>query len=180
MAIRPAIFISFRIEPRLGRFYPKGILKAIPNVFKSNTEPFRCIGLDDKRVMVDFNHPLARHEAALDVEVVGVQKKLGAIGGSCTAWVEVATEGPGMQARYKVMPTDFFSDNPFGREDETVDGHFYGTPRLVSHIDEQAISTISSIYGQHLSEGMEVLDLMSSWGSHVPKDIMLRSLVGIG
>lgn len=168
------------IEPRLGRFYPKGILKAIPNVFKSNLKPFRCTGLDDKHLMVDFNHPLSRHEVALDVRVVGVQKKLGEIGGSCTAWLEIAAEGPGMQARYGGMPTDFFSDDPFRREDENRDSHFYSKPRIVSHIDEQAISVISDIYGQHLANGMDVLDLMGSWQSHIPKDILLRNLFGIG
>jgi SAM-dependent methyltransferase len=117
---------------------------------------------------------------ALDVRVMGVQRKLGEIGGSCTAWLEVAAEGSGMQARYGGMPTDFFSDDPFRREDETVDSRFYSPPRLVSHIDEQAISVISGIYGKHLANGMEVLDLMSSWQSHIPKDILLHNLVGIG
>ncbi len=167
-------------EPRFGRFYPKGILKAIPNVFKSNVEPFRCTGLDDNHLIVDFNHPLSRHDVVLDVRVVGVQKKLGEIGGSCTAWLEVAAEGAGMQARCGGMPTDFFSDDPFRREDENVDSHFYSTPRLVSHIDEQAISVIRDIYGQHLANGMEVLDLMSSWQSHIPEHIVLQNLVGIG
>jgi hypothetical protein len=168
------------IEPRVGRFYPKGILKAIPHVFKANLEPFRCVGLTDEHITVDFNHPMARHEATLAVRVVDVRKKLGEIGGSCTAWIEVATDGPGMQARYGRMPTDFFSDDPFRREDETLDSHFYSTPRLVTHIDEKAISVISGIYGRHLSDGMAVLDLMSSWRSHVPSDIKLQSLVGIG
>jgi hypothetical protein len=168
------------IEPRLGRFYPKGILKAIPNVFKSNIEPFRCTGLDEKSLTVDFNHPMARHEATLAVRVVEVRRKPGEIGGSCTSWVEAATDGPGMQARSRGMPTDFFSDGAFQREDERPDRYFYDTPRLVTHIDEQASSVISGIYGQLLSDGMVVLDLMSSWRSHVPPDIKLRNLVGIG
>src|SRR5512143_3142378 len=168
------------IKPRLGRFYPKGILKAIPHVFKSNLEPFRCVGLDEKRVTVDFNHPMTWCEATLGVRVVEVRKKLGEIGGSCTAWVEVASDGPGTQARSRGTLTDFFSDDPFRREDETLDSHFYGTPRLVTHIDKQATSVTSDIYAQLLPDGMAVLDLMSSWRSHVPKDIKLRSLVGIG
>lgn len=31
-----------RIEPRRGRFYPKGLLQGIPGVFSNNVVPFRC------------------------------------------------------------------------------------------------------------------------------------------
>lgn len=168
------------VEPRRGRFYPKGILKAISGVFRSNIEPFRCVNPGAADITVDFNHPLARFDAALDVTVVSVRNKQGELGGSCTAWAEVMTDGPGMQARYAGTPTDFFSDGPFLREDETADSNFYTSPRLVTHIDAQAISVISNLYGQHLSDGMSVLDLMSSWRSHVPADRNLKSLVGLG
>jgi SAM-dependent methyltransferase len=41
-------------------------------------------------------------------------------------------------------------------------------------------SVISDLYGQILRNGMKVLDLMSSWRSHVPKNLKLDSLIGLG
>jgi hypothetical protein len=39
-------------EPRFGRFYPKGLLKALPGIFKGNIEPFRCTGISDAAIDV--------------------------------------------------------------------------------------------------------------------------------
>jgi SAM-dependent methyltransferase len=39
---------------------------------------------------------------------------------------------------------------------------------------------IKALYGKYLQPGMHVLDLMSSWRSHVPESLPLGSLVGLG
>jgi hypothetical protein len=130
--------------------------------------------------MVDFNHPFAGREVELDVTVRDAKEKRGDRGGRLVDWMETITDGPGMQVRSNGSPTDFFSDNPFIRSDEQDDRLFYEKPRLVAHVDGQAIETISALYGTILKPGMRVLDLMSSWRSHVPESIQLKSLVGLG
>jgi SAM-dependent methyltransferase len=85
-----------------------------------------------------------------------------------------------MQVRGNGRPTEFFSDDAFQREDETDDGQFYQNPRFVNHIDDKAISTISELYGSLIQPGMDVLDLMSAWRSHVPDNKGLNALVGLG
>jgi SAM-dependent methyltransferase len=167
-------------EPRFGRFYPKGLLKAIPGVFKGNIEPFRCTGISDKTIIVDFNHPLSQKSGSLIVSIKDVRERSGEIGGSCSDWLEIITSGPGMQSRCRGNPTDFFSDEPFKRTNEDTDAAFYTEPRFVTHIDDTAISVIRGIYGKLLNDGSKVLDLMSSWRSHVPQNIKLDSLIGLG
>ena len=51
---------------------------------------------------------------------------------------------------------------------------------MVSHIDASASKEISRIYRQVLEPGMKVLDLMSSWQSHLPNDIDKLHITGLG
>jgi SAM-dependent methyltransferase len=53
----------------------------------------------------------------------------------------------------------------FDRADASADTTFYSWPRLVTHIDDQAIATIGALYDE-LGIGGDVLDLMGSWVSH--------------
>jgi SAM-dependent methyltransferase len=55
----------------------------------------------------------------------------------------------------------------FDRADERDDAVFYGPPRLVHHIDDAAIAAVTAYYGEVGVTG-DVLDLMSSWVSHLP------------
>ena len=66
------------------------------------------------------------------------------------------------------------------RGDNEVDTAFYRKPRLVSHIDDQAQSLIRELYSSLLKPGSAVLDLMSSWQSHVPQSFDLSTLTGLG
>jgi SAM-dependent methyltransferase len=169
-----------RIEPRFGRFYPKGLLKDLANIYSENIAPFRCIGIEPPSLTVDFNHPLAKTEMELQINVHDVRGKESDRGGRVTDWTQVITDGPGMQARWQGRPTDFFSDNPFARSDEENDLTFYKKPRLVTHIDSTAEAKITALYGALLNPGMQVLDLMGSWQSHIPESLALASLVGLG
>ncbi len=87
-----------------------------------------------------------------------------------------------MQARWEGRPTDFFGDADavFQRDDENPDISFYTEPRLVTHLDDQALENVQKVYGRLLQPGSKVLDLMSSWKSHVPDGLELDALVGIG
>lgn len=53
----------------------------------------------------------------------------------------------------------------FARVDETDDAIFYSVPRLVTHIDDDAIGAVGDLYEELEIRG-DVLDLMSSWVSH--------------
>lgn len=58
----------------------------------------------------------------------------------------------------------------FAKEDGGDDLAFYAPPRLVTHIDEGAVQALTGFYRETLPAGGRVLDLMSSWVSHLPDD----------
>lgn len=167
-------------EPRLGRFYPKGMLKGIAGIFKANLQPFRCVGINNGHLTVDFNHPLAGKDMDLSVIVGKVERKNDERGGTSNDWMEILTTGPGMQARWQRQKTDYFADDPFSRTDSKPDAVFYQAARLVHHLDDIAREMISNTYGRFLANGMHVLDLMASWESHLPANLHLDHLVGLG
>ena len=68
----------------------------------------------------------------------------------------------------------------FVREDESDDSGFYVEPRLVTHIDAAAIGSLSKFYGELIPPRSQVLDLMSSWVSHLPETLELAGLTGLG
>jgi hypothetical protein len=149
-------------------------------VYRQNIQTFRCVGFDDHHLQVDFNHPLSDKELHLTAVIHSVTKGTRSTGGRCTDWIETIAGGPGMQIRTNGKPTDFFSDDPFSRKDNDEDGRFYVNPRFVNHVDNAAIGQISDLYGKFLKPGMRVLDLMSSWTSHVPPQVHLGRLTGLG
>ncbi len=68
----------------------------------------------------------------------------------------------------------------FRREDESDDRRFYDSPRLVVHVDEAAVKAIAAYYGEALPKDGVVLDLMSSWRSHLPEGAAYKKVVGLG
>jgi len=73
-----------------------------------------------------------------------------------------------------------FPGEAFRRTDETPDEEFYRTPRLVTHIDEPAIAAVTQLYREFFPAGGEILDLMSSWISHLPPEVAYRRVIGLG
>ena len=71
-------------------------------------------------------------------------------------------------------------EGAFGRTDETPDEEFYRTPRLVTHIDDHAIAAVTQLYRELFQPGGEILDLMSSWISHLPPEVQYGRVVGLG
>ena len=68
----------------------------------------------------------------------------------------------------------------FRRYDETLDEEFYETPRFVTHIDDRAIAAVTQLYREHFPPDGAILDLMSSWVSHLPPEVTYRRVVGLG
>ncbi len=73
-----------------------------------------------------------------------------------------------------------FRPEHFERLDETADAEFYREPRLVVHIDTGAIAAAGRIYRSLLPAHACVLDLMSGWRSHLPVDLPLARVAGLG
>ena len=56
------------------------------------------------------------------------------------------------------------------RIDENDDTQFYDFPKLVYHIDEGAVRSLTNYYKENIAAGSSVLDICSSWVSHYPAD----------
>jgi hypothetical protein len=78
------------------------------------------------------------------------------------------------------MINDDIPPQDFTKQDEGDDLAFYAPPRLVAHIDESAIAALSGFYRHKLPTGARLLDLMSSWVSHLPDDRSYANVVGHG
>ncbi len=68
----------------------------------------------------------------------------------------------------------------FAKQDESDDLRFYAPPRLVTHIDDNAVEALTGLYRGLLPQGARVLDLMSSWISHLPDDSSYDEVIGHG
>ncbi len=73
-----------------------------------------------------------------------------------------------------------FSPGFVDREDETDDARFYSIPRFVVHIDAETILALTQAYREFLPPGGAVLDLMSSWVSHLPEERKFTRVAGLG
>lgn len=64
--------------------------------------------------------------------------------------------------------------------DPTRDSDFYAFPRFVTHVDESFIDRLTALYRQVLSPNSRILDLMSSWVSHLPEEMEFEHIEGHG
>jgi hypothetical protein len=68
----------------------------------------------------------------------------------------------------------------FAKLDAEEDEFFYEPPRLVLHIDDGAIAALTGLYRAVLPPSGVLLDLMSSWVSHLPPEIGYGEVIGHG
>ena len=68
----------------------------------------------------------------------------------------------------------------FTKIDAEDDELFYEPPRLVCHIDDGAITALTEFYRVALPASGVLLDLMSSWVSHLPPEIGYAEVIGHG
>jgi SAM-dependent methyltransferase len=71
-------------------------------------------------------------------------------------------------------------EEAFRRVDERPDEEFYRTPRIVTHIDDGAIAAVTQLYRELFPAQGVILDLMSSWVSHLPPEVEYRRVIGLG
>lgn len=53
-------------------------------------------------------------------------------------------------------------------------------PRIVQHVDDTFRRKVSQLYSQTIPANGAILDLMSSWVSHLPEDVQYKLVVGHG
>jgi hypothetical protein len=73
-----------------------------------------------------------------------------------------------------------FPPSAFLKQDSSPDEQFYAAPRFVAHIDDAAIATVTRRYRELFPPGGVILDLMSSWISHLPPDVAYGEVIGHG
>ena len=81
----------------------------------------------------------------------------------------------GMSDRLPELAPDAFL-----KEDGGDDADFYAPARLVTHIDESATRALAAYYRATLPAGGVLLDLMSSWVSHLPPEVAFTEVIGQG
>ncbi len=180
-AFRGLVFQGRRITPRLGRFYPRGRVSGLPGVFDvGDLRPLRVLGAGGGVVHADLSHPLAGRDLEVSVTVEELRPKPGDTGGGLHCWLEeLAGDGPGMQAALESGPTDFGGAEDLCRADAAPDTEFYAEPRLVDHVDSEALGVLERMYARRIRPGGRVLDLMAAHDSHLPGDAGLK-VEGLG
>ncbi|WP_159784012.1 class I SAM-dependent methyltransferase [Sodalinema gerasimenkoae] len=71
-------------------------------------------------------------------------------------------------------------DRDRSKLDSSDDARFYEMPRFVTHVDESFIDQLTQLYRDRLHANSHILDLMSSWVSHLPEDIPFGHVEGHG
>ncbi|MEM8778442.1 MAG: class I SAM-dependent methyltransferase [Cyanobacteria bacterium P01_G01_bin.49] len=64
--------------------------------------------------------------------------------------------------------------------DPNNDSDFYEFPRFVTHVDQGFIDQLMNLYRERLQAKSCILDLMSSWVSHLPDDLEFDHVEGHG
>ncbi|GBF79848.1 methyltransferase [Aphanothece sacrum FPU1] len=64
--------------------------------------------------------------------------------------------------------------------DPSNDQDFYAFPRFVTHVDEGFIEQLTNLYRERLQKNTRILDLMSSWVSHLPDEVKFAHVEGHG
>ncbi len=64
--------------------------------------------------------------------------------------------------------------------DRTEDNFFYSIPRFVTHVDNNFITQLTQLYRELLQPQTHILDLMSSWVSHLPEEVEFSHVEGHG
>lgn len=172
LATLPRGHFRMRVEPVPGRFYPRAAFADLAQGPR-DLRPVRLLAADAAQLTVDPNHPLAGAPASLEIARTSLEPAPG------TRMVELF-DGPGLQRPPDDPATAYLGLDGFARQDETADARFYHQPRFTHHLDAACRREIAGLYGRFLVPGQRVLDLMSSWVSHLPEAPADPHLAGLG
>jgi len=158
--------------PTPGRFYPRSAFSSLAQNPR-DMRPARLLSVNDGLMRVDANHPLAACGATLTFSDQADEPTRG------VRMVELF-DGPGMQSPAQSVETTYLQPHGMRRQDAAADAVFYTQPRMTHHLDAVCRAEISALYGRFLKPGQRVLDLMSSWVSHLPATFGDPNIVGLG
>ncbi len=156
----PIGHFRMRCVPVPGRFYPR-IAFADLAQGPRDMRPVRVLAAALDTLCVDPNHPLSGLPVRLSAQATDLEPAPG-------VRMQALFDGPGMQRPPADPATAYFQLAGFERGDETGDSRFYAQPRLLHHLDAVCRGEITRLYGRFAAPGLRVLDLMSSWVSHLP------------
>ena len=157
------------VQPKKGRFYPQGFFHKTHHVFRDAVEPARILDLTADKMVVDFNHPLARYAIDLRLRLDHILPGFDRRGGRCATPVDDLMHYPGLSAALADGSETDFGDRDTGmaRMDEQDDSLFYQQTRMVQHLDSRALRIINALYRRLIPQQAAVLDLMASHDSHL-------------
>ena len=72
------------------------------------------------------------------------------------------------------------SENDRDKLDFADDRIFYQQPRYVHHLSNAYRERLTQLYSNYLCEHHVILDLMSSWVSHLPSNVKYKKIIGHG
>jgi len=78
------------------------------------------------------------------------------------------------------MAVMVLSEQDRWKQDRSDDAVFYGEPRFVHHLDGAFRARLTALYQERIPPGAVVLDLMSSWVSHLPENLKSKEVIGHG
>jgi hypothetical protein len=154
---------------KYGRFYPAQILKTSVNPPASL---FRVTKINGGEFTADFNHPLVGKD--ITVEKVFFKSEIPAVGEP-----HMLLEWAGIDMPPNEQDTDYSFPRAFERKDSSDDAFFYEQPRKVIHVDQTCVSCIKALYRNLVKPEDSVLDLMSSWRSHLPEQTQRATGLGM-
>ncbi|MBT7444557.1 MAG: methyltransferase domain-containing protein [Methylococcales bacterium] len=154
------------IEPKVGRFYPKGFIAGTHNIYPEDITPFRITAIDDK-ISIDLNHALAQTAVSFKGQILDIWMAKALRGGSCNDIAELASKDAGLQCQYQDQETDFWSGIPFARMMDSDDAKFYSKTHTENDVDGTAQGILQQAYRQLLTPSDTILDLMTGRQSYL-------------
>lgn len=145
--------------PLPGRHYPRLAFRGLATGPR-DARPCQLLARDGDRLLVDVNHPLTGRDVWLTLAHTDWTPALGRF--------QHLLEGPGMQAPPPQAQACYLPEGACARQDERDDAGFYAQPRLLHHLDAACRSRLTALHAGFLAPGQRVLDLMSSWATHLP------------
>lgn len=172
---------NIALKPMLGRFYPQAFIARALNGNYTNYSPFRLTRITGDSMTADLNHPLSQFSVQINAHClqhpVTTCKPAQTSGRLLN---DLLNAGAGLQACYPSIETDFYSQYPFQRDNDSSDRDFYQQARMIKHLDNCAIEQVKQIYQRLLKPGDKILDLMSSVYSHIPETLQNYKAIGLG
>jgi SAM-dependent methyltransferase len=168
----PASQFRLSTQPVAGRFYPRMAFASLAQSPR-DMRATHLLAVTAEMLRVDPNHPLAGSAAKLVFRSQPHEPTRG------VRMVELF-DGPGMQTPAESAATTYLQPHGLARQDVAADAVFYAKARMTHHLDAVCRAEISALYGRFLKPGQRVLDLMSSWVSHLPLSSEALQVAGLG